>query len=152
MTHELDRILPTILSRCQVVNFALVSEKEMQSANLSEEVATLSIGRPGLAQLLSADELEKIFRLEARNQFEKVINSSLNERFVLADEYSKDIVKTLEKLNIWTWEMRKKALAGSENERLDIFTKIEKIQQTMFVLKRTNANSKLILETLFMDM
>ena len=152
VTHELDRILPTILSRCQMVNFTLASDAELRAAAYEEDIISLSIGRPGLASALSRDEVEKNFRLDAQNQFENVIAGSLNEKFVLADEYSKDVVKTLEKLNIWIWELRKKALSGSENDCSAAFAKIEKIQKAASVLKRTNANSKLILETLFMDL
>ena len=152
VTHELDRILATILSRCQVVNFSLVKDGDMQEVFADEEKVSLAEGRPGLAVKLGLDDSEKDFRRQARGQFMKVMAGSLNERFALADEYSKDTPKTLEKLNIWIWEMRKKALSGNEGERSELYVKMEKIQKAATVLKRTNANSKLILETLFMDL
>ena len=152
VTHELDRILPTILSRCQMVNFSLVSDADMLAALHDDHVVSLAIGRPGLARTLSNNPDEKIFRMEAQKQFERIMTGSLNERFILADEYSKDIPKALEKLNIWIWEMRKHALNGDNDKQVDLYGKIEKIQKSMSVLKRTNANGKLILETLFMDM
>lgn len=152
VAHELDRILPTILSRCQMVNFSLVSDGEMKERFEVDDIVSLAIGRPGLANLLLRDEDEKNFRVLAHRQLEKAAAGSLNERFALADEYSKDIVRTLEKLNIWIWEMRKKALGGDELERGNIYDKIEKIQKAATMLKRTNSNSKLILETLFMDL
>ncbi|EKD58578.1 MAG: hypothetical protein ACD_56C00093G0002 [uncultured bacterium] len=152
VTHEIDRILATLLSRSQVVNFSLASDREILENENFRDVAALSIGRPGLARLLLDNEDEKNFRQQAHGQFEKVITGSMNERFTLAEEYSKDIVKTLEKLNIWIWEMRKKALSGAENEWVSAYERIEKIQNVLSILKRTNSNARLILETLFMDM
>ncbi len=154
VTHEIDRILPTIISRCQMVNFGLADEKEMMAEPTFRQTTEFSIGRPGFAQNMYEKVDERELKLEARIQLSKILSGSLNERFSLADEFSKDIVDTLQKLNAWTWELRKKALAADcqEAERAQIFVKIEKIQKSMQVLKRTNANSKLILETLFMDL
>jgi DNA polymerase-3 subunit delta' len=151
VTHEPDRILPTVQSRCQAVNFGLVDDDEMQKV-FSQDITALSAGRPGLAQILSLDDNERVFRAEAVGQLDKVISGSLNEKFALAEEFSKDIAATLEKLNIWIWEMRKKALAAEDVRRKNIYLQMEKIQKNMDILKRTNANSRLILETLFMDL
>ena len=70
---------------------------------------------------------------------------------MLAEEFSKDISKTLKRLDVWIWEMRKKALSSSEIERKNIYADMEKIQKSMEKQKRTNASSRLVLETLFMD-
>ena len=98
------------------------------------------------------NEDERIFRLEAIKDLNKIISGSLNEKFALAEEFSKDIVETLKRLDVWIWEMRKKALLSNEVERKNIYASIEKIQKNMETLKRTNANARLVLETLFMDM
>ena len=150
VTHEIDRILPTLQSRSQMVNFGLVNDIDMQKS-FSENVVSFSAGRPGIASLISYDENELAFRAEAINEFKKVVRGSLNERFLLAEEFSKDIVKTLDKLNIWMWEMRKNALVVDDNQRSKIYASMEKIQKSMEMLKRTNASSRLVLETLFMD-
>jgi hypothetical protein len=112
----------------------------------------LSIGRPGLAQFLSEHEDEKNFRMSALKEFTQIKLGSLNEKFKLAEELSKNIVTTLEKLNMWMWEMRKIANSTEGQERNYAYESIEKIQKVMGTLKRTNANSRLILETLFMDL
>lgn len=151
VTSEYERILSTIVSRVQLVNFSLVDEKQMQEAFFQEEVVGLSSGRPGLAMVLASDDLEKELHLEAATQQEKISKSSLNEKFSLAEEYSKDVVKTLRKLNIWIWQLRKNALKN-ETDIPTAYAKIEKIQNCMDMLKRTNANSRLLLETLLMDL
>lgn len=157
VTHEVDRILPTILSRCQIVNFGLVSEKDMKdgfqgSEGFSVDCIGLSMGRPGLAMFLSKQEIEKDQRKSGLIEFSKLKNASLNEKFKLAEEFSKDIVKTIEKLNVWIWEMRKNSSLMNERDRSLVYGNIEKIQQSMTVLKKTNANTKLVLESLFMDL
>lgn len=170
VTHEVDRILPTLQSRSQMVNFGLVSDAEMQKS-FAKDIVSLAAGRPGIASLISQDENERVFRAEAIEDLKKIANGSLNEKFLLAEEFSKDIVKTLDKMNAWLWEIRKNALSvpsyvlhtspdasrhpllEKEREEMnEIFRKIEKIQKSMEMLKRTNASGRLILETLFMDL
>lgn len=157
VTHEIDRILPTILSRSQVINFGLVSDEDMREGfgenfNFSSQCIDLSIGRPGLAKSLNENNKERIFRADALNEFSNLKKSSLGEKFKTAEDFSKNVVKTLEKLNIWMWEIRKIANSSDEKGRLQSYDSIEKIQKVMTTLKRTNANSRLILETLFMDL
>lgn len=149
VTHELDRILPTILSRCQVVNFSLTEAIEMET--LFGDDADLAAGRPGLANNLASIAEERQFRLDAQNEFEKILCGSISEKFSLAEEYSKDVVKTLQRLDIWIWQLRKK-MGNSQEQQNQICAKIEKIQKVSSLLKRTNANSRLILETLLMDL
>lgn len=157
VTHEIDRILPTILSRSQVVNFGLVSNDEMEKGfatafSFPMDCIELSIGRPGLAQFLSEHEDEKNFRMDALKEFTQIKKGTLNEKFKLAEELSKNVVATLEKLNMWMWEMRKIANSADAGEKVSAYESIEKIQKVMTTLKRSNANSRLILETLFMDL
>lgn len=150
ITHEVDRILPTIISRCQMINFSLAHSEEMEEM-FSNEIADLAIGRAGLANTLQTNVEEKEFRRQTSVEFEKILNSSLNEKFSFAEEYSKDVVKTLQRMNIWTWGLRKRA-SFSKAEFGQIYVKIEKIQDAAVLLKRTNANARLILEALLMDL
>jgi DNA polymerase-3 subunit delta' len=157
VTHEIDRILPTILSRLQVVNFGLVSDEDMQRGFAGEftfqkDCIELSIGRPGLAQFLSENNEEKNFRIDALKEFERIKKGTLNDKFKLAEELSKDAIRTLDKLNMWMWEIRKSVISTDSLVNGRSYASIEKIQKAMAILKRTNANSRLILETLFMDL
>ena len=157
VTHEIDRILPTILSRLQVVNFGLVTDDEMRDGfaenfSFQNDCIKLSIGRPGLAKFLNENIEEKNFRIDALSEFEKIKKGTLNEKFKLAEQLSKDSMKTLDKLNIWIWELRKFITSVDAIESSRALIGIEKIQKSMNILKRSNANSRLILETLFMDL
>jgi len=151
VTHEIDSILPTLQSRSQMMNFALASDAEMENV-FPKDVVALAAGRPGLARIINENENERIFRSEAAKDMGKITAGSLNEKFVLAEEFSKDIARTLDKLDIWTWEMRKKALASDDSRRRKAYADMEKIQKSMDTLKHTNANARLVLETLFMDL
>jgi len=157
VTHEIDRIIPTIISRLQVVNFSLVSDEDMQRGfagefSFQKDCIELSIGRPGLAQFLSKNMEEKNFAVGALKEFEKIKKGTLNDKFKLAEELSKDAVKTLDKLNMWMWEMRKSVLSIDPLISSRAYANIEKMQKAMTILKRSNANARLILETLFMDL
>ena len=150
VTHEIDRILPTIQSRLQIIKFSLINDEEMK-INFPKDIVYLSAGRPGLAKIINENEEEKSFRSEAINGFNKIIKGSINDKLMLAEELSKDITKTVEKLDIWLWEMRKKAMLSNEAECKKIYADMEKIRKNEEILKNTNANPRLVLETLFMD-
>jgi DNA polymerase III subunit delta' len=157
VTSEMDKILPTVQSRCEKINFSLVAENEIARAfgkqhNFIEDAPALAMGRPALAKLIleNKDELES--RRQARQQLEKLKSGSLNEKMQLAEEFSKDIRKTLEVFNAWIWSLRLEALSDNEErERTRSYQAIEKMQETMTLLKNTNANSRLLLEVLFIE-
>ena len=146
-----DKILPTVKSRCQMINFGLVDDAEMLEF-FPQNLVSLSAGRPGLAKIMVENEDEMVFRSEAVGNLNKIISGSLNERFSLAEQLSKDVSKTSDMLNCWLWEMRKKALASEDIERKNVYAGMEKIQKSLETLKNTNANGRLVLETLFMDL
>jgi DNA polymerase-3 subunit delta' len=157
ITHEVDRILPTILSRLQVVNFGLVTDDDMHAGfknveDFSLESVELAMGRPGLAKFLNENEDDKNFRADALQQLHRMKKSSLNDKFKLAEEFSKDSMKTIDKLNVWIWALRKDATLDPLGSNGASFLSIEKIQKSMATLKSTNSNARLVLETLFMDM
>jgi replication-associated recombination protein RarA len=151
VTCEIDNLLSTLQSRCQILNFSLASNKEMQDVFPIDDVA-LSAGRPGLAVIVGKNEEEKLFRLESIKDLDKVLVGSLNEKFALAEIFSKDISKTLNKLDIWMWETREKALVGDDFQREKKYADMKKIQKSMDILKHTNANARVVLEMLFMDL
>ena len=157
VTHEIDRILPTVQSRCEKVNFSLVSEDEIREEFSSQkkydaDIPYLSMGRPGMASLMLENTEELELRRDAKKQLSSLRSGSLNEKLQLAEEFSKNISRTLDIFNIWIWFLRIDALSSNDpNIRNNIFGIIEKIQMSMTYLKNTNANSRLLLETLFMD-
>ncbi|HEX8974555.1 MAG TPA: AAA family ATPase [Patescibacteria group bacterium] len=150
VTHEVDRILPTILSRCQMLNFSLAKNAEI-SQEFTLEIAALSMGRPGLAKILSDNSGEREMHQEALGQLHKILSGSLNEKIKLAEELSKNLPDAINKIKIWIWMLRVKALEAQEAQRNSIYATIERIQKSEEVLKKTNANGRLVLEALFVE-
>ncbi|MFA6171608.1 MAG: hypothetical protein WCW77_02350 [Patescibacteria group bacterium] len=114
---DLDKILPTIISRCQVLNFSpvkaslihdyLIKERGIgrsQAKNLSR----LSLGRPALAlKFLEGKNFQDEY-LKVAGSFLRILPADLNERLREVDgcfkkkETGQDLVKSAERiLDIW---------------------------------------------------
>jgi DNA polymerase III delta prime subunit len=156
ITHEVSRLLPTILSRVHEVNFSLVSEEEMQlgfgveNKNHSD-MFFLGMGRPGLVHGIAASLEELEARRDWLKQLEIVQKGSVSERLRLAENFSKNIVRTFERLALWIWSLRGE-LSRDRSLQNEIYEKIEKIDRAIEILKTTNANSRLVLENLFISL
>ncbi|EKE15843.1 MAG: hypothetical protein ACD_11C00103G0045 [uncultured bacterium] len=158
VTHEEGKILPTIKSRCQKINFGLVSGDEimeMQNSydpDAAKDCVLLSMGRPGFFVDMINNKEKLDFYREARESLGKIRSMDLNERLILADKISKNIYSTIKIMNVWIWILRKNAL-----EKMDVFAVgknyeiIEKIEETISVLKNTNVSGRLVLENLLIN-
>lgn len=158
ITNEDGKILPTIKSRCQKINFGLVSDDEIVKTqnqfdlNVTEDCVSLSMGRPGVFYEISSSKEKLDFYREARESLEKIMNMDLNDRLVMADKISKNIHLTIKIMNVWMWILRKRAL-----EKMDSFAVernyeiIKKIEKVISVLKDTNVNGRLVLENLLIN-
>jgi len=157
VTSELDKILPTVQSRCEKISFSLVTQIELSLAfsgekNFATDIPILAMGRPAIAKLMLENEEQLELRRQQWQQLEKLRKGSLNEKMLLAEEFSKDVRKALDTFNAWIWLLRTDALSNSDDGvRNKTYATIEKIQQSMTLLNITNANSRLLLEVLFMD-
>jgi DNA polymerase-3 subunit delta' len=110
ITANPQLLLPTIVSRCQLVKFLLVSSQEIEkhlSAKYEirntryERIIRLACGRPGLAiQYLKNPKLlqdqDKIL-----TDLQKLLQSDLNERYLYAEKLAKDIQQARQILNTW---------------------------------------------------
>lgn len=142
VAHEPEKILPTLRSRCQKINFNLVEDEEMKAGGISGEIAKLSMGRPGIAKILAEDrERFKEWQEEA-GRLEKIFGFGINERLELAEKLSKNIAQAIKKLELWTWILR------SEKGGIGRYKTISLIDRSISELSGTNASSRLILEDL----
>ena len=155
--HNLEKILATIKSRCVVKKFGLVGEEDlMKISNQLEnrkEMIVWSLGRPGLAIKL-LDEKELSVKKEIKENLEKILRSNLNEKFLLAEELSKNPENLSEQLGFWLFLFRENILSGGKFINIDLIKTlklIDKISETKECLKETNANVKLALENLFLN-
>lgn len=159
VTHEIGSILPTILSRVEKVRFDYVPFDEIEAgvrSVLPEEKEQhiahffLSLGRPGMIIRALQDpqhfseereKLERLFRLSALTE---------SERMKLAEELSKNIPETIRLLQWWLPGLHTQALKNTDTHyTARFFGLLEKVEQTLILLKTTQSNARLLLEKLF---
>lgn len=160
VTHEEGAILDTIKSRCQSVNFNLVSLDDIREGfrgkideKIIEKITIFSIGRPG--------EVERIINnkesLKERDLFIKdlgaLVNMNLVERLDLAERYSKNIPKTTKILEFWIWFLRVQTFRNlkDDSKTRRYYKLIKKIDRVLEKLKNPSLNGRLILENLFLE-
>lgn len=127
--EDIDRILPTILSRCQVMNLRPLAHEivmealetvpatEDMSKRDIELIARLSGGRLGWALRVIADPAE----IETRNMALEVLNRAIEgrkrvPRFEIANELARDKVLLREILSYWLTFWRDLMLIASGSE------------------------------------
>lgn len=162
--------LPTIVSRCQLIKFLPVAEKEM-AAKLKgmakkeadfKRAIKLSAGRPGLAiQLLQ--EPERLAEQEKGIEiFEKILKAPLVWRMEQAAKLSQNTVEAQGNLDQWTLWLRDRILetigrgdlavsngAGESGYRLNnLLGACREIQKTRSILYNSSFNARLALEVL----
>jgi len=108
LASSLRDILPTIVSRTQVVRFPVVPKGEIQtflstsqvSASRAEELARLSRGRPGwaISQLGKGEELSDFEK--AASSFLETFSQSIPARF----KYVRDLTQLDSELPLESWE------------------------------------------------
>lgn len=126
LTSSIRSILPTIVSRCQVMKFLLANIEEVKR---------------------QINDYQKFAR-----DFKKLITSDLAGRFSYAEKNSKDKEKLINMLNTWLLEFREFLIKGKSNWSQKQLTKImRKIQQTIYLISRTNTNPRLAMEVLLWE-
>jgi DNA polymerase-3 subunit delta' len=154
-----EKMLPTIISRCVVKKFTPVSTEEISKIipvadKDAEEIIFWSLGRPGLAMSYINDKKELDAARETLADLKKVISSNMAERFSLAETWSKDTVILAEKLSFWMVMLRhsivsqKDYLTLSPQKTLGV---MDKISGMLEALKNTNANARLMLENVMLE-
>lgn len=153
--HNMEKILPTIKSRCLIKRFNLVGEREMNSLITSEEnkkdLAFWSFGQPGTIIALQKEKNALAERKESIVNLKNMLNFSVGEKFEFCDLLSKNSSDAIAQLNFWTIILRsnivnKEVIVDIPSEKaLEI---IEEIQKSIGFIKETNSNLKSILENL----
>lgn len=143
-------LLPTILSRCQTINFQPLSRKEIEN-NFSKEIAEISLGRPGRAiDFLDSNKLDEFKKniKEAAN----LAGADFASRFQFAKEISqKDNLKEI--LEDWLFYFRNLLLEKYSTPGVEYYVKVlKKIQETNSLIFNTNVSSRLALEILMLEL
>ena len=150
------KLLPTILSRCQMVKFNLLSDVEIEAMidetiRNKKESIFWSFGRPGLMQNFLENGVELEERIDLAKEFNALFSMELNEKLFLAEKISKNTPALLQKMDFWIMLLRK-AILGEEilakispNKALKL---IENIQESKKIISTTNSNVRLVVENL----
>ncbi len=164
-----ERLLPTILSRCEMIKFYPVEKKEIEeyfkkqevSEEKIKEIIKISMGRPGMAIDFFSDPQKLENQKKVVADLTKIIDSDLNTRFKYAKNLSQEN-NVREVLNIWLSYFRETLInhlnqpkADSGKISKDSLSKLknilQNIQNTNFLISTTNVNSRLALETLMLE-
>lgn len=162
ITEHQETLLPTILSRCQIIKFYPVSQKEIEDYLKKEkideekiqEILKVCMGRPGMAiDFISSSEKLNEWQKNIKT-LDKILNLDLSTKFQYAKELTQeDNLKEI--LEIWLSYFRNILFEKINQKNSDSLTKlkkiIEKTQETNSLISTTNINQRLALETLMLE-
>lgn len=162
ITASPSLLLPTILSRCQKINFSYVKKEEMEkflnenknfTQKEKEEFLEIAGGRPGvLLEFFSKPEKKKTFQdLESLSKF------PLSHRFQIAKELSEK-ENSIEILKDWLNYFHYLFLKKIQGKEISAFPYslekikeiLDEIQKTISLLLKTNINQRSALEILML--
>ena len=151
ITEFPEVLFPTILSRVQKIKFFPVKKEEIKEylikkglkEGAAEEVGEFSNGKPGLAISLLLDPEKLKNQKKIIKELMALSQTNLSFRFQYAKELSeKENIKEI--LDIWLRYFRKEIYKFSNL--------IKQIQNINFLILTTNANIRLALETLMLEL
>lgn len=177
-----DVLLPTIISRCQQIKFSLSSYQEIEKGLLNyyqnepsvlaniPEASRLSSGRTGTAIQIINNPGFRSRREEICRKFFEIIDSSLSGRYQYVNTMT--LANTEEILSVWLYILKDSIYsyfnkssfilnAKFHKELRDLLNKysvtkilfiIDRIKEVKFLLRATNVNKKLALETLMLEL
>ena len=150
ITSRLNKLLPTIRSRCRNINFGLVDAEEMegyldsQGLKNDQERVSFSMGRSGILLELGSNPEKMDWFRDSKRDLQQVMNGTLNEKLKLAERLSKNVPEAIRNLEFWLWELH----VDFSQKNISVS---EKISEAIDKIKNTNANARLVLENLFIN-
>ena len=113
-------LLPTIVSRCQVLRFLSVPREEINkglnniilkkdlsvSSDGLDKIIRLSMGRPGLALKYLEDKFAVDFYNKSIKEIQSLIDNNISERYSYAESLSKDVAEARIFLRNWLFWYR----------------------------------------------
>jgi DNA polymerase-3 subunit delta' len=158
VTGDDSKIIPTVKSRCQKIVFPLVSQEEIKKclenkgAKNSDEITLFSIGRPGMAIEMLENKKEIAARKKSMENLGNIFHFGINQRLELAEKFSKNIPETEKNLQFWIWIMRDHFFQEKKMSETKKFQIIENVIQSLDIIRNTNANKRLVLENLLINL
>jgi DNA polymerase-3 subunit delta' len=174
-----EQLLPTIVSRCEVLRLRPLSVEQVQAAlerrgveaDRAKLIAHISGGRFGYALRMTEDDLLLEQREERLNDLQSLISGSRVEKFAYADKLAKDKESMRQAFLIWLSYWRDVMLRSARAEtplvnidrnveiedlagRLDLSTARKVVSTLEGALEKMeqNVNSRLLAEVLLLDL
>lgn len=152
------KILPTIISRCQKIHFELIGDCEIEKIipignTNKKDILFWSIGRMGIAKNLMDNPIELENRKETLVELKSLFLKDVNEKFALAEAWSKNVDELQEKMDWWLIILRQIMLGkkiGVQISPAKALLLIENIAEQKRILQDTNANTRLSMENLLL--
>ncbi len=155
IANSLGSVLPTIVSRCQIVKFWPVSNKEMRlfflgnniSPAKARKINKIAHHRPGI--VLRAIQDSKYLKEQENylKDLQGIFKGDLIFRFNYAEKLSKDKNIAQEVLKLWILNLRVELLKKQNKSCLLV---LKNLKDALYLL-RTNANARLVLENMMLN-
>jgi DNA polymerase III subunit delta' len=167
ITARPQMLLPTIVSRCQIIKFLPVAQGEIEKSVKNPKLARLANGRPGLA--INYSENPELLENHNRiiSQLEELLRSDLNKRYQYVEEMSKDVSQARQTLNDWLFWFRDLLLLSVNCPKLTLYQNTQEyhncyslpklrsilkaIRETDWLLSNPSINARLSLEVLMLE-
>jgi len=167
ITHQPASLLPTIISRSQIIKFKPVEKEEIKkyllkqglSEKEAEEITQIALGRPGLAIEFLRDKQKRNDFYQKIKEIKNLSNASLAVRFQYIKNLNQELTDLLNILDVWLIYFRTILMqqinsqeSGSLNQSSlkKLKNLLEKIQETKSLISTTNVNPQLALENLML--
>lgn len=160
IAEDRENILPTILSRCQHLNFSCVSDKELRSMpqikNMNaaevEDVLCISAGRPGLFISLAEDAKVRTEELELDRAVSSMLDSrDIAQAFQLSDGASDSAEARTRLFHHLMVQLRKRLIADAGLRTPALIRNIKRTARIASLLENTNANVRLGLDAMMLE-
>lgn len=149
VTYQPGRILPTLHSRMRSVKFSLAGDDEI----IGDETANLAMGRPGMAKLLgeNTELCEKMGKSEVF--FGKIGHMNIGDKLAYAEKIAKDTAGAVAVLQFWLWMVERGINNSADRSYVAAFNKkAEAISNCIEILEKTNANARLAIENMLLEL
>lgn len=165
IASDLEQVLPTIISRCQVARFYPVHDEELRKGlrdfglTVSEEIIQLASGRPGIALQMVENMDFFTEKRAALHDLKIILSKNIPEKFFFAKEVAEkeNISQILDDWILCFREELRHRLHISQHAPLGSRLPVQRIREiisqiitTKNIIEKTNVNTLLAIENLML--
>lgn len=150
IAEQANQLLGTIRSRCATISFHRVPESEFAKHDIDKRRVRDAHGKPGM--LFDTKKIER--QQNARTYFESIEQAPFVKQSTIAKELGKDRNESIQYCEEWL-DILHEQLHGTVDRggnKHSFQAPLIKLLETIEILKRTNANTQLTLESFFLTL